>query len=293
MAIKHISAIALLLLPMSIFAAPTAVVDSLMMPAWVERDGSRIAVSPGMILQTGDQLRTGTNGKLLVKLEEGSDLKLGEDIELAIQALKPAAESPESVFRSSLNVLKGAFRFTTSLFGETLRRDVRIHLGTATAGVRGTDLWGKSSADRSFVVLLEGKIDLTRIDEPVVKMEKPLTIYQAYNGEKARAVEAVDPDKLALWALETELNNGEGVLSRNGNYTVYIGSYQDKALATKAVSEFRYQGYAVELIPTLIADQRWYRLGIKGFNSKADAIFFKSVAQQRFGIADAWLPRQI
>ncbi|MFT5221487.1 MAG: hypothetical protein ACI87H_003635, partial [Gammaproteobacteria bacterium] len=142
---------ALLLQPLTALASGSVVVDSLLMPAWVERGNSRIALAPGMPLKTNDQIRTGNGGKVLLKLEEGSDVKLGENVELAIESIEPATESAESVFSSTLNVLRGAFRFTTTLLGQDLRRDINIRVGAVTAGVRGTDLWGKSTGARSFV----------------------------------------------------------------------------------------------------------------------------------------------
>ena len=35
-----------------------------------------------------------------------------------------------------------------------------IRVATVTAGIRGTDLWGKSAADRQIVCLIEGRIEV-------------------------------------------------------------------------------------------------------------------------------------
>jgi len=71
------------------FAQPAAVVEGVQMPAWVERSGRTSPVAPGMALQAGDQVRTGAGSRLLVKLSEGSLVKLGENGTLRIAELTP------------------------------------------------------------------------------------------------------------------------------------------------------------------------------------------------------------
>jgi hypothetical protein len=64
-------------------AAPSpAVVEAVQMPAWVERGGGRMPLAPGMALQSDDDLRTGADARLLLKLAEGSAVKLGENAQL-------------------------------------------------------------------------------------------------------------------------------------------------------------------------------------------------------------------
>src|SRR4051812_21145446 len=92
-----------------------AVIEGVQMPAWIERsEGAvaprRIPVSPGMALKTGDTLATGPGSRLLMKLSEGSLVKLGENAHLQLKELEPS----ESLFKAALGVLQGAFRFTTA-----------------------------------------------------------------------------------------------------------------------------------------------------------------------------------
>src|SRR5258706_4033534 len=135
-------------------AQPAAVVKGVQMRACVERDGGRTPAAPGMELKPGDQLRTGAGSRLLVKLSEGSSVKLGENGALRIAELAPAKD----LFKGALAVLEGAFRFTTDKIGASRRRDINISVAQVTAGIRGTDLWGKSAPNRQIVCLIEGKI---------------------------------------------------------------------------------------------------------------------------------------
>jgi hypothetical protein len=130
-------------------AAPAAVVEGVQMPAWLERTVTggtrRIPLSPGLELRGGDEVRTGAGSRLYIKLAEGSLVKLGENASLRILDLAP---DRGGFFRAALNVLEGAFRFTTDVLAKERRRDVSIRVATVTAGIRGTDLWGKSLPER-------------------------------------------------------------------------------------------------------------------------------------------------
>lgn len=267
-----------------------AVVDSVQPPAWVERNNNRIAISPGMSLTTADQLNTGGGGKVLLKLSEGSNVKLGENVGLEIEQLDPTVtEDDTSVFKAVLNVLKGAFRFTTTELGKNRMRDLQIQVGTATIGIRGTDVWGKASSANDFVVLLEGKIELARHKAQTVVMDKPLTIYDAPRDSEAKPVEAVDMDKLAVWAQETELDSGKGVITGDGRHRVYLASYQSELLADEAIQKFHRLGYAVEKESVNIDGRNWYRLAVNRFASMVDAVYFQKMAKRRFDIDGAWV----
>src|SRR5262245_49409605 len=135
-------------------AQSAAVVEGVQMPAWLERSGRSAPVAPGMQLQPGDQLKTGPGSRLLIKMSEGSLVKLGENGTLRIAELAPSGD----VFKAALRVLEGAFRFTTDVAAKQRKRDVNITVATVTAGIRGTDLWGRSRNDRQIVCLIEGKI---------------------------------------------------------------------------------------------------------------------------------------
>src|SRR5262245_54516573 len=129
------------------FAQPAAVVEGVQMPAWIERAGRTSPIAPGMALQAGDQVKTGAGSRLLVKLSEGSLVKLGENGTLRIAEMSPSKD----LFAATLRVLEGAFRFTTDVAAKQRKRDVNISVATVTAGIRGTDLWGRSRDDRQIV----------------------------------------------------------------------------------------------------------------------------------------------
>ena len=93
-------------------AQPAAVVEGVQMPAWVERGGERKPLTVGTELKGGDAIRTGAGSRALVKLSEGSQVKLGENASLTIVEVNPDSGG---FFKAAMRVAEGAFRFTTDL----------------------------------------------------------------------------------------------------------------------------------------------------------------------------------
>src|SRR5437773_2682793 len=128
-------------------AAPGAVVDGVQLPAWFIRDGKRQPLATGTELKSNDEVATGLNSRLLLRLGDGSMVKLGENGQLQLSEL---VQRPRQNFLgATLKVLEGAFRFTTEAVQRTrARRDITVQFPTITAGIRGTDIWGKNLGDR-------------------------------------------------------------------------------------------------------------------------------------------------
>src|SRR5262249_39986566 len=75
---------------------------------------------------------------------------------------------------------RGAPRFTTDLFARReAARDVKIRIASVTAGIRGTDIWGKSDDRRDLVCLIEGKVEVSRGSDAPVTLDQPLDFYVA------------------------------------------------------------------------------------------------------------------
>ena len=262
-------------------AQPAAVVEGVQMPAWVERDGRRTPASPGMELKPGDQLKTGPGSRLLVKLSEGSSVKLGENGSLRIAELSPAKE----LFKGALAVLEGAFRFTTDKIGKSRRRDININVSQVTAGIRGTDLWGKSAPKREIVCLIEGKIEVGAPGETAVTMDQSRQFYNRIDGQ-TQPIGFVEPAQLVEWAKETEIEKGKGAAMRGGKWQVVLGSFDNQNAALRLYDQVRDAGYAAEIRPRMDGEKRIYNVRIRNLPVKIEA---DSLAQQlkgKYGIAE-------
>jgi hypothetical protein len=263
-------------------AAPQAVVEAVQMPAWIERGGARVPLAPGMGLQSNDALRTGADARLLVKLADGSSVKLGENAQLQLAMI---ATRGDNVFVSAMNVLQGAFRFTTDALAKSRRREVSVTVATVTAGIRGTDLWGKAAADRDIVCLIEGRIEVSRQGDPTITMDQPLSFYIAPRGQPALAVAPVNPEQLKQWATETEIADGRGAARRGGRWKVVLASGESENEVLTVYQAVRAAGYAAELQPRRVQGKRTYDVRIASLSSQAEAEALARSLDGRYGVS--------
>ena len=248
-------------------AAPAAVVEGVQMPAWVERSGMKIPAAPGMELKPRDELRTGVGARLYVKLADGSLLKLGENASLRLLDIAP----PKGGFlKGAVEVLEGAFRFTSDKFVRHTKRDINFKIATVTLGIRGTDFWGRSRIDNEIVCLIEGKVELGSGTEQPVTMDKPLQFYKRDAG-RTQPVAFVDPAQLKLWAAETDIAAGTGVARRDGRISLTLEESEDQAVALKRYDALRDSGYPAEIRPVHRDGKLVYRVQIRNLGSQAEA----------------------
>ena len=262
-------------------AQPAAVVEGVQMPAWVERSGRTSPLAPGMALQAGDQVRTGAGSRLLVKLSEGSVVKLGENGTLRIAELAPS----QDLFKAALRVFEGAFRFTTDLAAKQRRRDVSITVATVTAGIRGTDLWGRSHDERQVVCLIEGKIEVGAEGEQAVTMDQSRQFYVRDKG-KTQPLAFVEPQQLNEWAKQTEIERGKGAARRGGKWSVQLVSADTQRDALTVYEAVRKAGYPAQIDSTKEGGKRSYIVRIRNLPSKAEAAALADQLRGKHGVAD-------
>jgi hypothetical protein len=254
-------ALAASLLSTALQAASPAVVEAVQYPAWLERDGQSVPLTPGTALRADDRLRTGGNARVQLKLGEGSAVKLGENANFRIERIES-----KGIFRATLNVLSGAFRFTTDALKRKSGRDVNIQVKNVTVGVRGTDLWGKSDDARDLVCLLEGKISVGSQGHPQVTLDTPLDFYQKPR-DGAPQVAKVAAKQIEQWAQETEISKDGAAARAGGKYRVIAATFakRDEALALNRT--LRQQGYPA----AVTSGKEGYGVEVSGLAGEAEA----------------------
>jgi hypothetical protein len=260
-------------------STPLAIVEVVQLSASVLRGGVSTPLVPGMELGSRDQVRTGPRSRVVLRTADGSTVKLGEQGSFF---LDNARMREDNVFEAAMRIAEGAFRFTTEAlekFGG--RREVNITVKTVTAGIRGTDLWGKSTSDGQIVCLIAGTIEVTSPGERPFTMDRPLSFY-ALEGELSRAIATVPPDRFREWAAETETQPGRGVSKRGGKWKIAIatGKYDD---ALKIYEELRKAGYAAEIVPYKVGEKRVYGVRLSNFATKQDAEFMADDLKRQAG----------
>lgn len=262
-------------------------VDAVQAPAWVERDGLRQPLVPGQELHNWDHVVTGDQARVLLRLAEGSAVKVGANAEVTLNAL---GRKEGSVFTAALDVLRGAFRLTTEVFQRSRdKRAINVRVATLTAGIRGTDIWGKSDAERDLICLLEGHITVVHPQAEPLAMDEAMSIYAAPRGQAPQPVAAVDGEQMGRWAAETELQPGAPTLRRGGRWQVVLGVVDTEAEALDLYDRARDAGYPVRVRPRAMkaavegaADRTYrYAVALSGLASRAEA----AVAARNIGAA--------
>ncbi len=222
--------------------AAVGTIESVQVPAWLDRGGLTVPAAPGIELQAGDTLRTGKGSRLLLKLSEGSIVKLGENAQFTIES----AERKNKVYQAALSVLNGAFRFTTQVATKLQPREVQVKVArNITIGIRGTDLWGRGREDKDIVCLIEGKIDVTGNDNKTQKLDQPLQFFRSTRTAAPEPVALLEMKQLQVWAAETELTPGKAAAG-NGNWKVMISSFASQEARQAASRQLRAAGYPAE-----------------------------------------------
>jgi len=258
-----------------------AVVDGVQMPAWLERDSKRVPLAPGMELRAGDRIFSGSGARVQVKLSEGSVVKLGENGRLVFAEMQPGKD----LFKATLQVLEGAFRFTTELVGKGKKREVSVRVSQVTAGIRGTDFWGRSRDDRQIVCLIEGAIDVGADGEKPVRMDKPLQFYQRDKG-KTQPVGQVDPKQLEQWGKETEIEAGKGAARRGGKFMVELATLDSQSAAGAISRQLQEAGYPAQVAQRKEGEKVTYTVRIRQLPSREEAQNLANRLKGKFGVKD-------
>ena len=256
-----------LLFATAVLAAAPATVEAVQSPAWRDRGGVTVPLAAGMELRSGDVLRTGSGARVYLMLAEGSRVKLGEAAQFTFNT---TSQRPEKSFRGALDIVAGAFRFTTARLKKALPRDVAIRVGTSTIGIRGTDLWGKTDKDGDLVALLEGRIEITRAGQ-TTELAQPMTYFDAPTG-KAAVVKALDSETFVRLARQTEIMVGDGAARARGKWRVLAGTVASEEAALELYDRIRNAGFAARIRPRAAEGGGWsYELRLVGYSSAAEA----------------------
>lgn len=249
-------------------AAPPATVESLQLSGSVERGRQIVPLAPGMELKEGDRVNTGARSRLVLELADGSTMKLGERASLIFDR---AQVRDDGVFDAALFVAEGAFRFSTGALDKFAgKREVSIAINNVTAGIRGTDLWGKSTQEGDIVCVIQGSIEVTPSGEKAFTLDQPLNYY-VLEAHVSRPVATAPAEKFKEWAAETEEEPGQGIAARRGKWKISVASIKKSGEAFDAYKALRTAGYPAEILPAKVGEERVYSVRISNFESEKDA----------------------
>ena len=279
-------AFAFVALSQSALAQVAATVEGVQMPAWLERSGVRSPLLPGMELKPGDKVITGGDSRAMIKLAEGSVVKLGANGQLRFVELNAA----QQIFKGVLDVLEGAFRFTTDIAGKNRKREVSIRASQVTTGIRGTDVWGKAEPGNEVVCLIEGQVEVVAQGEPAVKLDQPMQFFRRVDG-KSQPVGSIDKEQLDKWASQVELQRGKGIARAGGRVTVELGRFDTRTPAIEVREEVRKAGYPAVMTPIRGTEKTVYVVRIRQLASRGEAQALADQLRGKYGVTEPKVSR--
>ena len=118
---------------------PNFIVQGVQMPAWVEHaSGARSALAFGMPLTGDERIITGPGARALLRLADGSLIKLGQNGMLVLEELGQQKNEVREMVTASLDALSGIFRVTAQALSQYQgMSEARFRIATSIVGIRG------------------------------------------------------------------------------------------------------------------------------------------------------------
>lgn len=267
-----VSAAALWTIPRSVQAkeAPT-VVEAVQLPAWVERHGQRRAAQPGIALRKNDKVLTAAQARMLLRMPDRSQIKLGEATEMVVEGMNVTSAGvarPQQI-TTTLRLLTGVFRYATDVSSKLAgtQRRLDLKLATATVGIRGTDFWSMTDADHDAVCVFDGHVAVQREAKDDINLNKPGAFWVVFTGQPEKPAGQATPDQLAKFIGQAELSPGSGVLVQGGRWRAVLGLHATAQAAGQQRDRLLVAGYPAEML----AKNGQFEVRINQFATEQDA----------------------
>ena len=114
----------------------------------------------GTPVHMNDRLRTGANARLQVTFHDNSSLTLGENANVVIDRF--VVNPDKSSADVALNATKGALRFAGGRIEQMHHKNIVVNTPYAALAVRGTQFWAGPIKGKYGVLLLKGKVRVSR-----------------------------------------------------------------------------------------------------------------------------------
>jgi len=164
------------------------------------------ALSEGMELVAGDEIETGPEGQVILKLDDGSRLKIGVNSRVLIKELGMVEVT--NVRNSSFELVRGKIRAVVTPFINK-ESSFTIETENASIGVRGTDFGAFFDPDtlQTYIISFEDCVSvvattLPGIDPIAVCANESLTVF---SSEDPGVPLGVDAEKLEEFLKDMEM----------------------------------------------------------------------------------------
>ncbi len=169
--IRKLTGLLLLLASSLALAVPAAYVHEMTGSGSATTKGQARNLAVGGLLESGDVISVNKGGSMTVKFEDGQIVVLQENSRFAIEKYE---YNKQKVAESSavMSLLSGGMRFITGVIGGTRKDAIAMKAGTATIGIRGTDLAITIAGVNYVVTVQDGGIVLSLPGQPAASVSQ-------------------------------------------------------------------------------------------------------------------------
>lgn len=254
-------------------AARTLVVEAVQMPAWVIRGEQRLPLNVGDVVSTAQEVETAAGSALVLRLPEGSLIRLGEKTRLGVSRFESSGAAGSVAVRAELKLFDGFFRFATSAVSKVVgQRQINLAVRTATIGVRGTDFWTMTDAQHDASCIFEGQIKIDSQDQGELVLDKPTAFWARFFDKPVQPVGNATPEQLHKFLGSTELTPGQGIAVLGGAWTVQALVTADSRRALQVAGRLRGLGYPARMYAKTTAKGEQHVVSIEQLVTEADAL---------------------
>ena len=274
--------------PLVLSAKPRIVakVEVVQFPAWVERGGVKAAIKAGWAIYTSDRITTGPEGRVELGVVGEGKMNIAGGTDISATPAYEATEGPEPpIF--ALN--RGAFAFTAPMARAGMP-GLPLQIGEGiTATVLGGSLFAKADGEEDLMALVNGLVQVNGPKLNPGSMKTDDTFLRVPRAGRAQPVSTAGSERVARWLSSTQLVQGRPLLDAAGTWDVSLNSgYNLKILETMAC-RIQNRGYPSEIYPVREpGKQVWYRVVVRRFKSRTDAVDFLGTAKA-LGAREPWV----
>lgn len=263
-----------------------AKVETVQFPAWVERGGVKAAIKAGWAIYTSDRLMVGAEGRLVLGIVGEGRMNIAGGSDISMTQAYEATGGPEPIL---LTLNRGSFALSAPMVRSGLP-GLPFQVGNGIqATVLGGNVFAMADGNEDLLALMDGAVQVTGAKLNPGSMKQPNTYLRVPRLGRANPVAEAPGDRIARWLSGTRLVQGRPQLDASGAWDVSLNSgYNLKLLETMAC-RIQNRGYPSEIYPVREpGKQVWYRVVVRRFKSRNDAVDFLGTAKA-LGSREPWV----
>ena len=136
---------------------------------YIKRAGLKIEAKNGSAIEKSDIIVTGEAGNAQIKFIDGTVITIGIKSTFKIEDYFNDNKAPRAKFK----FLRGTFKSITGKIGHIAPKSFKLQTRTATIGIRGTVVLGKTTPKGDIIACLSGLIAVRSIGIPKAVVVKP------------------------------------------------------------------------------------------------------------------------